>query len=77
MPDLEEIKSHPNVVGCFKNLPFYNIHMKKLNVKCLENINLLYELPFYEELNVIKTDHACRGYAISYKIELVRKKRSR
>ena len=30
--------------------------MKKLNVKRLENINLLYELPFYEELNVIKTD---------------------
>ena len=32
------------------------------------------ELPFCEELNVIKTDHAFKGYAISYKVELVEKK---
>ena len=35
---------------------------------------MLSELPFYEELNVIKTNHAFRRYAISYKIELVEKK---
>ena len=29
---------------------------------------------FYEELNVIKTNHAFRGYAMSYKVELVEKK---
>ena len=29
---------------------------------------------FYEELNVIKTNHAFRGYAMSYKVELVVKK---
>ena len=40
----------------------------------LKNIDLLSELPFYEELNVIKTNHAFRGYAMSYKIELVEKK---
>ena len=43
-------------------------------VKHLKNINLLSELPFYEELNVIKTDHAFRGYAMSYKVEIVEKK---
>ena len=35
---------------------------------------MLSELPFYEELNVIKTNHAFRGYAMSYKKELVEKK---
>ena len=35
---------------------------------------LLSELPFYEEQNVIKTDHAFKGYAMSYKVKLVEKK---
>ena len=30
-------------------------------IKRLEYIDLLSELPFYEELNVIKTDHAFKG----------------
>ena len=29
---------------------------------------------FYEELNVIKTSHAFRGYAVSYKVEIIEKK---
>ena len=32
------------------------------------------ELPFYEELNVIITNHAFRGYAMSYKVEIIQKK---
>ena len=35
---------------------------------------MLSEFPFYEELNVIKTNHAFTGYAMSYKVELVEKK---
>ena len=35
---------------------------------------MLSEFPFYEELNVIKTNHAFRGYAMSYKVELIEKK---
>ena len=35
---------------------------------------MLSELPFYEELNLIKTSHAFRGYAMSCKVELVEKK---
>ena len=34
---------------------------------------MLSELPFYEELNVIKTNYAFRGIAISCKVELVEK----
>ena len=46
--------------------------MKK--IKCLKNIDLFSEIPFYEELNVIKTNHTFRGYAMNYKVELVEKK---
>ena len=35
---------------------------------------MLSELPFYEELYVIKIDHAFKGYAISYKVKLAEKK---
>ena len=40
-------------------------------MKHLKNIDLLSELLFYEELNAIKTNHAFRGYAMSYKVEIV------
>ena len=58
----------------FKELPFYNKHIEKPKIKRLKNIGLLCELPFYEELKIIKADHASRGYAISYKNKLVEKK---
>ena len=32
------------------------------------------ELPFYEELNVIKTNYSFREYAMSYNVEIVEKK---
>ena len=74
MPVQEKIKSHPDVVDYFKELPFYNKYIEKPKLKRLKSIDLLSELPFYEELNVIKTDHAFKGYAMSYKVELVEKK---
>ena len=35
---------------------------------------MLSELPFYEELNIIKTNHALRGYVMSYKVKIIEKK---
>ena len=67
----KKIKSHPVVVNYFKELPFYNNYIAKPKIKPLENIDLLSELPFHEELNVIKTNRTFRRYAMSYKIELV------
>ena len=32
---------------------------------------MLSAFPFNEELNVIKTNHAFRGYAMSYKVEII------
>ena len=48
--------------------------IKKPKVKRLKNIDRLAELPFYEQLNVIKTNQAFRGYAMSYKVEIIEKK---
>ena len=62
-------------IDYFKELPFYNVSIDKPKIKRLTNINLLAELPFYEQLSVIKTDQAFSGYARSYKVEIVEKKR--
>ena len=72
---MSKIKSHPDVVDYFKELPFYNKHIEKPKIKCLKNIDLLSQLPFYKELNVTKTNHAFRGYSMSYKVEIIEKKR--
>ena len=74
MAVLKKIKSHPDTVDYFKDLPFYDKHIEKPKIKCLKNIDLLSELPFYEELNVLKIKHTFRGYAMSYKVEIVEKK---
>ena len=52
-------------VDCFIDKP---------KIKRLKNIDLLSELPFYDQLNIIKTDQAFSGYARSYKVEIVEKK---
>ena len=64
---LSKIKSHSDAVDSFKELPFYNKPIEKLKVKCLKNINRLVELPFYEQLSVIKTDQAFKGCVIKLK----------
>ena len=51
-----KVKSHPDVVDNFKEILFYNKPIEKPNVKRLKNIDQLAELPFYERLNVIKTN---------------------
>ena len=74
MAVLSKIKSHSNAVDYFKELPFYNKPIEKPKVKRLKNIDRLAELPFYEQLSVIKTNQAFRGYAMSYKVEIIERK---
>ena len=74
MAVLSKIKPHSDAVDYFKELPFYNKPIKKPKVKRLKNIDRLVELPFYEQLSVIKTDQAFRGYVMSYQIEITEKK---
>ena len=63
----------PNV-DYFKELPFLNIYIDKPKIKRLKNIDLLTELPFYDQLNIIRTEHAFSSYEMSYKVEIVDKK---
>ena len=49
MRALKKVKSHPDVIDYFKELPFYNKDIEKPKIK----------------LKVIKTNHAFRGYAMS------------
>ena len=61
-------------INYFKELPFYNSFIEKANIKRLWNINLLAELPFHDQLNIIKTDQAFSRYARSCKVEIVKRK---
>ena len=56
MAVLSKIKSHSDAVGYFKELPFYNKPIKNPKVKRLKNIDQLAELPFYEQLSIMKTN---------------------
>ena len=76
MTVLKKIKSHPGVINWFKELPFYNTYIEKPNITEVINTDLLSELLFHEELNVVQTDHTFKGYAVSNKVELIEKKRS-
>ena len=63
-------------VDYFKDLPFFNVSIEKPKIKRSKNIDLLPELPFYNQLNIIKADQAFGGYTKSYKVEIVDKKDS-
>ena len=73
MAILSKIKSDSDANNYFKELPFYNKPIKR-PTKHLKNIDPLVELPFYEQLSITKTDQAFKGYAISYKVEIIEKK---
>ena len=58
----------------FKILPFFNTYIEKPEVKKLNNVQLLKELPFYDELSIAKNKTAFSCYAQSYKIEIIDKR---
>ena len=51
-----KIQSHPSVVDYIKELSFYNKPIEKPKMKRLKDIEQLAELPFYEQLSIIKTN---------------------
>ena len=54
----------------FQVLAFYNTFIEKPKIKKLPKVELLKELPFYDELKISKNKTACSGHARSYKIEI-------
>ena len=52
-----------STVDYFKELPFFNTSIEKPKIKRLKNVDLSPELlPFYDQLNIIKTDQTFKGY---------------
>ena len=74
MTVLSKYKSQCDVINYFKELPFYNKSVKKPKVKRLKDVHQLIKLPFYEQLDVIKTDKVFKGYGMSYKVQIVERK---
>ena len=61
--------------GLFQKLLFYNTFIENPCIKHLKNIDLLYELPFYYELNILKISEAFKRYTRSYKIQIIDSKK--
>ena len=65
---------HRDESEIFKILPFYNTLIEKPKIKKLNNVQSLKELPFYDELSIVKNKNAFSGYARNYKIEIADKR---
>ena len=57
-----------------KEQPFYNVPIEKPKIKCLYNIEVLHEISFSDELNIVETSKAFKGYATSCSIKLIKDK---
>ena len=57
-----------------KILPFYNSFIDVPEIKKLSKVQLMKEIPFYNELNIVKINNAFSGYARASKIEIVDKR---
>ena len=55
----------------FQILPFCNFLIEKPKMKHLSNIELSHVLPLYDELYVAKKSNVFKGYARSYKVEII------
>ena len=72
-------QNYQNEMGCKKiisNTSLLFTFIEKPEIKKLSNIKLLQELPFYDELSIVKNSNAFSGYARSYKVEIFDKKDS-
>ena len=57
----------------WKILPFYDNYIERPKIKKLNNVQLLKELPFSDDLSIAKNKKAFSGYSRSYKVEIVDK----
>ena len=69
-PYENEFLNEEEAKNLFQTLPFYNVLIEKPEINKLSNIELLHELPFYDELNITEVSKAFKRYARSYKFEI-------
>ena len=65
-----EFWNEKGVKNLFPILLSFNVLIQKPEIKKLSNIELLHELPFYDELSITEISKAFRRYARSYKVEI-------
>ena len=53
----------------FQKLPFYNALIEKLRIKHLKNIDLLHDLPFYNELSIKQVSKVFKRYVRVIKLK--------
>ena len=51
--------------------PFYKQPIKKPRIKKSSNHELLRQLPFYDDINISRNKRVLRGYAETYKVEII------
>ena len=68
---MQEIEYISCMKRLFQKLPFYNAFIIKPRIKHLKNINLQHELPFYDEISIVKISKTFKKYARSYNIEII------
>ena len=54
--------------------PFYKQSIEKPHIKKLSNYELLRELPLCDDINISRKERAFRGYAETYKVEIINNK---
>ena len=62
---------HWNTKEICQILPFYNTFIERSKIKMLSNLELLQEIPFYDELSIVKNHSAFSRYPRSYKIQII------
>ena len=70
------MSSQDNNINLLEQLPFYRKTIKPC-VKKLSNFELLRELPFYDDINILRKEWAFKQYAETYEIEIVKKEVSK
>ena len=65
---------HWDAKKLFQVLPSYNTFIERPEIKKTSNVELLKELPFYNELSIVKNNGAFSSYARIYKVEIVDKR---
>ena len=70
-PYENEFWNEKEAKNLFQTLPFYNVLIEKPEIKKLSNIELLLELPFYDELSITEVSKAFKRHARSYNVEIV------
>ena len=54
--------------------PFYEQPIKNPSIKKLSNFELLRELPFYNDINILRKEKAFKKYAETYEVEIINNK---